>query len=208
MAITDAQKLSLYNNGLAFISEGPLGSLTENRGPRRVLDRLWDSGAVRYCLEQGLWNFATRVAKLSYDPSIETSFGYRRVFRKPNDYVRTVAVNSDEYFRSLFTAYDDKGGFLYADIDDIFFAYVSDASEYGLDYTVWTENFKRYVEAYLGIRACKQVTGAEPSDKMLRELKKLESSARSKDALNLGSKALPTGTWVRARSSNFSRENG
>lgn len=208
MAITDVQKLSLYNGALEFLGETDLGSLTEERGPRRVLDGIWDRGAVRYCLEQGMWNFATRVAKLAYDPSIETTFGFTKAFQRPSDYVRTVAVSDDEYFRSLFTAYDDKQGWLYADIEEVYFAYVSDDAAYGTDYTLWPETFKAFVEAYMGMKGCKRITGAEPSDKMMREFRHLQSSARSKDALNQASKSIPVGTWARARRAGRTRDTG
>lgn len=209
MAITDAQKLMLYNGGLRFISEGRISTLTENRGPRRVLDDIWDDGAVRFCLENGMWNFATRVTELEYNPSLITEFGFKRVFEKPDDFVRTCAVNSDPYFVARFTAYDDKGPYLYADIDKIYFAYVSDDAAYGMDYTLWPESFKQYVEAYLGIKSCKMITGSEPSDKMLRDFRKIESGARSKDAMSQSTKTMPAGTWSMARRTGGSnwREN-
>ena len=209
MAITDAQKLSLYNGALRFLSEGRIGSLTENRGPRRVLDDIWDSGAVKFCLEQGMWNFATRVVELEYNPSLDTGFGYTYVFEKPDDFVRTCAVSSDPYFRVRFTAYDDQGPYFYADIDKIYVAYVSEDTGYGMDYSLWPESFKRYVEGYLGKQGCKSITGSEPSDKMLREFRQLESGARSKDAMSQSTKSLPSGTWALARKTggSNSREN-
>ena len=127
-------RLKLYNEALiTFLGERALGSLAENREPRRVLDAVWDNGAIDYCLEQGLWNFATRAQQITYSPSVEPPFGYRYAFTKPDDYVRTAAVCSDERFNCPLTQYADEGGFWFADLDTLYVKYVSDDDQYGYD---------------------------------------------------------------------------
>jgi len=107
--VTD--KLSLYNAALSHIGDRKLASLTEEREPRYVLDDIFDDGAIDYCLEQGLWSFATRTLEMDYTPSVEPDFGYRRGFQKPTDWLRTVALATDEYFKTPLTEYADETGF-------------------------------------------------------------------------------------------------
>lgn len=78
-------QLDIYNGALLHCGERFLASLTEQREPRRLLDRVWSSNGVKTCLEQGQWNFAMRTIQIDYDPSIAPSFGYARAFQKPND---------------------------------------------------------------------------------------------------------------------------
>src|SRR3546814_6155120 len=108
-----ATQLSLYNGALRLCGEAKLANLTEDREPRYVLDDVWDDGALRHCLQQGLWNFAMRTVEAEYSPSVEPSFGFRRAFDKPTDWVRTAAMASDEYFRCPLTSLGarDGGGF-------------------------------------------------------------------------------------------------
>ena len=72
MTIDPAHKLRAYNGALVeVLGTRPLSSLAEDREPRRVLDQIWAGGAlVRYALERGDWNFATR--------AIEVAMGFRR----------------------------------------------------------------------------------------------------------------------------------
>ena len=60
-------RLSLYNKALIYCSEAPLDSLEADSVARRVLDAVWNDGAVRKVLEEGLWNVALRSVALDYD---------------------------------------------------------------------------------------------------------------------------------------------
>src|SRR3546814_15520749 len=91
-----ATQLSLYNGALRLCGEAKLANLTEDREPRYVLDDVWDDGALRHCLQQGLWNFAMRTVEAEYSPSVEPSFGFRRAFDKPIDWVRPAAMARSE----------------------------------------------------------------------------------------------------------------
>ena len=51
MAITNSDRLDVYNGALRRLGSRRLASLTENREPRRVLDDIWNNGAlVNYAL--------------------------------------------------------------------------------------------------------------------------------------------------------------
>src|SRR3546814_179077 len=143
-----ATQLSLYNGALRLCGEAKLANLTEDREPRYVLDDVWDDGALRHCLQQGSWNFAMRTVEAEYSPSVEPSFGFRRAFDKPTDWVRTAAMASDEYFRCPLTSLGarDEGGFWFSDLETIYVRYVSDDASFGLDMSLWPANFTRRSE--------------------------------------------------------------
>ena len=116
-----ADKLLLFNNALLLCGERTIGSLTEARESRRLLDAVYDGGANKTCLEAGLWNFATRSLKIEFDPSIDPDFGFQRAFEKPSDWCRTGTVSVDEYFGIPLKGFQfsDEGGFWFADIDTL-----------------------------------------------------------------------------------------
>lgn len=199
-----ADKLSLYNGALHIIGDRKLASLSENRESRRVLDDIWDRGAVRFCLEQGFWNFAMRTVAIEYSPSVEPPFGYRYAFDKPVDWIRTAALCQDAYFNVPLTAYSDEAGFWFADLSPIFVQYVSDDLAYGGDFSLWTESFRRYVEQYLASRGCERLSqNASKQEKIDGDMKRILGNARSKDAMNSGARFMPRGTWTRSRFGDY-----
>jgi hypothetical protein len=168
--------------------------------PRRTLDDIWDGGAVRACLERGQWNFAMRTALAQYSPSVEPSFGYRRAFDKPTDWVRTCGLCSDEYFRSPLNDYRDEAGFWYADLETIYVRFVSDAAGYGNDLSLWPESFVKCVELYLASEACETITQSQTKQQKIdKDLKEALIFARSKDAMDEGTMFPPPGRWSSAR---------
>lgn len=193
-------KLSLYNGALRNLGEGKLASLSEDRGPRRILDDIWDSGAVDACLERGQWNFAMRTVKADYSPSVEPSFGYQRAFDKPVDWIRTTGLCSDEYFNFPLNQYRDEAGFWYADLDTIYVRFVSNHETYGNDLSLWPESFVKCMELYLAVEACEPITqSASKLDKLSRSLEKAFTFARGKDAMDEATSFPPQGRWATSR---------
>jgi hypothetical protein len=204
-------QLAIYNGALQLIGERRLASLTENRKPRRELDTAWDGGAVKYCLEQGYWNFAMRTIEADYSPSVQPDFGYSRAFDKPTDWMRTSSFCSDEYFRNPIVSYADEADFWFCDYDTVYIQYLSDSTEYGLNFAAWSETFVQMVQLYLASQVVLSLT----QDKSLKQiidgdLKKTLMNARTKDAMNQPTQQFPAGTWVQARRGNGmnSRWNG
>ena len=193
-------KLKVYNGALRVLGETPLATLEENRKPRRLLDGEWDDGFVKGCLEQGQWNFALRTSKLTYTSSVETSFGYSRVFEKPVDWVNTTKLCSDERLQTPILDYRDEGGYWYADDNDLYIQYVSDDAAFGSDLSLWPESFSRYVRFNLAMAICIDLTQSETRyDKLEKQVPKILAAARSKDAMNQATQFLPEGRWSRAR---------
>jgi hypothetical protein len=202
-------KLSLYNGALREVGERKLASLSENREPRRVLDSVWDADAVRTCLSAGLWNFAKNSVQIDYSPSVEPAFGYRRAFNKPENWVRTVAVCEDAYFRCPLLGYQDEGDYWYSDLDVIYVQYIDAGTAFGLDYGKWPPNFTRYVESWLGARICMSLTQNQSKrDGLERDAEVWLTKAKSTDAMDEPTKFPPPGTWSRARHGRGNNERG
>lgn len=199
-------RLQLYNKALTAIGSRNIASLTENRESRRVLDSIWDAGAVENCLEQGYWNFAMRTVRIDSTSEIEPDFGYAKAFQKPDDWVRTYAFCSDEYYNHPITQYADEVGYWWCDTDPIYVQYVSNDKSYGLSYGDWPESFTRYVELYLASEACLRLTGNQGlNEKIEQKMKLALREARTQDATNEPTKFQPLGSWVGAR---FGRNGG
>lgn len=206
-----ATKLTLYNNALMACGERALASLTENREPRRLLDTAYDSGAVRTCLEAGLWNFATRAMRLEHNPSLSPDFGFEYGFSKPDDWVRTAVVSYSEFFETPLKAHEfaDEVGYWWASSTPLYVKYVSDDTDYGGNLAGWSESFSRYVELYLASRVAPKLT---KSQTLVAGLKKdmvsLLKGATAKDAQNQGTSFPPEGGWNRSRRGGGHRERG
>lgn len=205
-----ATQLSLYNEALRLCGERKLASLTENREPRRLLDQVWDEGALEYCLEMGAWNFANRSLLLQEDPTFTTQFGYRYAFEKPSDVVRLTAVCSDEYYNMPLTRYKEEGGYYFSDLDIIYIQYVSSDAEFGMDTSLYPRTYEKFVAAFMASEIIDRLTQNETLwDKVFKVMQKRLRTARSKDAMDEATKFMPTGRWVNARRGGwYGRDRG
>lgn len=196
-----ADKLSLFNDALTLCGERMLASLTEERESRRLLDQAWAAGAVNFCLETGQWNFAVNSIKLVYSPSTSPPpFGFRYAFDKPDDYIRTMAVSIDEYFRCPLIRYVDEANFWFADEDTLYIRYVSNLPEYGGNMGKWPGSFTEMVSSYLASKVVTKLTQDNGRWAMVRkDYEDRRKEAKSNDAMNEPTTFPPRGSWVRAR---------
>lgn len=193
-------QLSLYNGALRLIRSTRLESLTEDVEARYLLDEEYDK-AIKYCLEQGLWNFALRTTMLEPDDTNEPEFGYLYAFLQPDDYVRLNAISGQEYFYQTLEDYVEEGPYFLASINPLYVSYISDGPLYGMDMGRWPATFELAVEYELADRIAPHLTAM--SDRDLARLKDEKISAikdaRSKDAMDQPAKRPPAGRLVRAR---------
>lgn len=199
-----ADRLSLYNGALRLCRERRLASLTEERHPRRLLDDAWGDGAqggsVRRCLELGQWTFATRTAKIAFDPDVAPEFGHRYAFSQPDDMIRPVAICIDEYFLDPLLQYADERRFWYASIDTIYVKWVSNDPAYGGDIGAWPETFVKLVEADLANEIVFTLTeDAATRAYVEKALSDAKLEAKSRDAMNRPTVMPPQGSWNQAR---------
>jgi len=202
-------QLQLYNAALVeHLGERRLASLAEDREPRRVLDDIWDGGAREYCLEQGSWKFALRVAKLVYNPAITPSFGFQYAFEKPTDFVKITKLCSDEHLQAPLLNYTEEAGMWFADTQEVYISYVSKDAAYGFDMSRWPETFSKFVAAYLAASASNRLKQSG-NDKLAIEktARRLLTDARSKDAIQGATQFMPQGGWVSSRGSRSATLN-
>ncbi len=174
-------KLQIYNGALSLIGDRLLASLTESRESRRLLDLVYDDDGVKACLEAGQWYFAMRSQKITYDPSISPTWGFRRVFDVPSDHVRTCALCSDEQFEIPLINYREEANFWYTDIDIIYVRFVSQDTNYGFDLSLWPQSFTEFVKAHFAYKISPTVTasaGTKKSSFAYRHLLRWQTAAR------------------------------
>lgn len=182
-------------------------SLTENKEARRVLDDVWED-TIKTALEQGLWNFAIRTAKFLPEVDFTPPFGYSNQFIQPADFVRLVALCSDEFFNVPLNDYTEEAGSWFANESEIYVSYVSSHGEYGSNLARWPQSFVKYVEQYLATEAGPRITGNALTSTEEKKLKDVLNDARSKDAMGEPTRFLPRGSWSTARGSRSNLERG
>lgn len=203
-------QLSLYCGALVKLGQPRLASLSDENKSRRALDFAY-AKTVRACLEAGLWNFAMRFASATESPSVDTTLGYRFVFEKPDDWLRTAAMTVDAHGKVPLLEYDDRTDYWLADIETIFVRYVSNDPDYGLDLGRWPESFVDYVETSLAVATCEEITGSNSKlEKLEKDKKDAWKRASNRDVMNEPvTKFPPVGRLVRSRLSSLSsRERG
>lgn len=203
-------RLALYNEALRLCGERRLASLTEAREPRYLLDDVWDAGGVDDCLEAGQWNFALRSQMIDYDTSISPSFGYTYGFSKPSDWIRTVGLCSDEFFRSPLLQYTDEVDYWYADITPIYVRFVSNDSGYGGNIGNWPSSFATFASSFFAQKIIYKLTSDKERIALVeKKLKKDKLDAMNKDAMNEPTSFPAKGSWVRNRAgSMWTRRDG
>ena len=194
-----ATKLGLYNGALRELGERPLASLTEAREPRRLLDAVYDA-ALLQCLQKAQWKFATRTVELTPETDFEASYGYQNLYIRPTDWQRTTKICSDPFQKVPLLEYHIEAGFLYADIDPLYWSYVSDDAGYGLNLADWPANYTLFVETHLATLIVSRITDNESKEAKLHKLvKRRLTEASSTDAMEAPTEFAPMGSWVRSR---------
>lgn len=202
-------RLSLYNDALLACGERALNSLTENREPRYLLDQIWNNNGVKNCLEEGQWYFAMRTIQLDYDPDIEPPFGYAHAFDKPTDWIRTVSLASDEFFRAPLLRYNDEAGYWYSDLNTIYVRYVSNDDAYGMNLALWPETFKEFVAAHFAMKVVLKITNDEDRfAKVVKIREMLMRTAKSKAAMADATQFPVPGSWSQSRRRGGFRSDG
>ncbi len=202
-------KLSLYNGALNIIGERKLNSLTENRESRYKLDDIFDNDMIDRVLEMGQWNFAGRSVQLFASTTITPTFGYQFAFEKPLDFIRTMRVAHDEYFKQPLTQYNEEAKVWFADLEEIFVQYVSNDVQFGNDFSLWPLNFTEMVEHYLAYKVAPRLTGLDfDSDTLLAKWKMMLREAKAVDAMEQPARWPPKGAWASSRQGFRQGERG
>ena len=195
-----AVKLTVWNAALRVQGNRKVGDTGDERESARVLTGAWDD-VVAECLEYADWNFAAETVKLAADTGVEPEFGFKEVFAKPNDWVKTIQVSGDEYFSSPLIQYVDDINFLSADFSPIYLKYVSNDTGMGLELARWPASFRRYVELELAFQTGDRLTEDEGKLERIEVRRdKARRTAMNHDAMNEPQpKFAPTGAWSQSR---------
>lgn len=164
-------------------------------GVYQIFDDAWQR-VVKFCLTEGLWNFATVTTSLAESGSPIPGWQYR--FSKPTGWLRTISISTTAEFYSE-ARYHDEGGKLYANYNPLYIRYLS--STYGQDSEApnWPELFCR-VLAYRLAYECADVVTGDPnrSTKLFNDYKMVLSSAKNKDAMDQAQMFPKTSNWLGA----------
>jgi hypothetical protein len=203
-----SSKLALYNGALSVQGERTLASLSENRPSRRRLDAVWDGGGVKFCLEQGNWNFAMRDISIEFSPSVEPQYGFLYAFNKPDDWCRTFMVSADPTYACPLLDREDQAGYWFANVNPIYVRLVSDDVLFGGDLSKWPQSFTSFAEDYFAWKSAPAQLGSIRSRSEIEPaLKKSLSRALANDALNETTRFPPRGTWSRSRAGQSMRSD-
>lgn len=208
-AITSAQKLRVFNAALRIVRESSLATVSDDVEPRYKLDEIWEDsgGAVKACLEMGLWHFAKR--SVSHAHSATTSSGLYYEFTFPTDYVRLVGMFSDAYFQVPFRAWRQNGNKWYADITPLYLEYISKDDSWGNDPALWPESFYRVVEAYLAERVSFALTTSTEVKAIAQQaLKDALSNAKNLGAMSQPERVAGPNPWASARGGGGASDRG
>ncbi len=197
-------RLKIYNGALLICKQRKLDALTDNVESRHVLDEVWNDGGVDACLSEAQWKFATRAVRITYETSVDPPWGHQRAFLRPDDWISTVAVCSDEFFKVPLLEYVEEGDYWYASIDDIYVRYVSNDSSWGTNYGEWPSAFTQYVKAYFAWRIIGKLAGSGRAGLELKdEVKKVHEdeklTAKNRDAMRGPTQMPARGSWVLSR---------
>lgn len=202
-------RLALYNEALRVCGERKLASLTEARKPRHLLDDVWAAGGVDTVLEEGQWNFAMRAVQVDFDPALTPQFGFTYAFSKPEDWIRTAALCTDETYRAPLLHYVDEVDHWYADPTPLYVKYVSNDANYGADLSRWPGSFSTFAAAHFASKIVLDLTSDKERIELVYALvKKERKNALNKDAMNQPPPQPAPTSWVRARAgSSLSRRD-
>jgi hypothetical protein len=207
-----ASKTTLYRGSILLLKQNAVDvTITDDNAFVNVLDLVYDR-AIAFCLANGDWNFATRTVSIEASEDVSSGINdYSYAIPKPDDYAgRIVSLSGNQRFDPPLDDYHEDGGFsgyIWCDVDPLYFRYVSNGVEFGLDLSNWHPAFERYVEHELAWRVAPHLTSmsASEKDEFRKERKRALQDAQAKDARNQGAQKLPQGRLVQARGYPSSR---
>jgi hypothetical protein len=199
-------KTSLYQGAILLLKQNAVDvTITEDSAFVNVLDLVYDR-AIAFCLSSGDWNFATRTVSIEASEDVSSGINdYSYAIEKPSDYAgRIVAISGNQRFDPPLDDYHEDGGFggyIWCDVDPLYFRYISNSVEYGLDLSNWHPAFERYVEHELAWRIAPHLTqmSANEKEEFRKERKRALRDAQAKDARNQGAQPYPQGRLVQSR---------
>lgn len=195
-------KLSIYQKACLLCKQRPITALTDDVEIRYTMDQCYEE-TLAWALEQGLWNFASRLVELTASEDEEPVFGFNYAFDQPSDYVRLVRMSASDQLWPVLEdmQYTEEGDRWYSSANPIYVQYVSDDSAYGADFSLWPSTYTLFVQHELAFRIAPHVTSfsAAEMDYLQAQRDRALKDARSKDAMEQGAMRPPPGRLTSAR---------
>ena len=193
-------KLDIWNASLDELGHEVIRDTGEGNNAGQALARNYDR-VVADCLAEASWNFAMETIKAESDTGVTPTFGFKEVFAKPSDWVRTIAVSEDEYFTYPLLQYYDDQNFWSADNSPIYVRYVSNDTGLGLEMSRWPAAFRRFVELELAARSCMRITQNGSLREAIEDRRdKARKLAKNIDAMDQAQPVFPPPSpWTQAR---------
>lgn len=208
-----ASKQGLYRGAILILKQNAVGvAVTDDDAFVNTLNLVYDD-AIKFVLEAGLWNYATRTVSIEASEDVEPEFGFAFAVEKPDDYAgRVVAIAANARFYPPLSAYHEDGGlsgYFWVDCDPLYLRYISNSVEYGLNLASWPATFTRAVEYELAWRVAPHLTNMSASEKeeLRKDRERTMRDAKSKDALNQAPERPPPGRLVTARAGRMARRD-
>lgn len=133
-------RLQIYNSALAYLGRSRTHSLTATTDTVRELNDQWRS-AVRWCLQQAPWHFATTTVGLAPAAGVTPRHGFQNAFAVPADWIVTANVAVDIELQQPMESYVEEGRYWFANSATLGVRYVSGDSTLGFDPSRWPEAF-------------------------------------------------------------------
>jgi hypothetical protein len=199
-------KTKLYRNAAIILKQDAVGmAVTEDSGVVNNLNLVYDD-VLAFALTRGDWNFATLTVSIEASADVTSAISdYSSAIPKPDDYAgRIVAISGNQRFDPPLDDYHEDGGtagYIWCDVDPLYLRYISNATDVGLDLSLWPPTFTRYVEHELAYRVAPTLTsiGAAEKEELRKERTRALKEAQMNDARNQGAQKLPQGRLVQAR---------
>lgn len=189
----------VYNKAFFILGLDEIVSNDDDSLRRSKADVCVGMGLVNTVLEDVGWKFGVVSDEITYDPSLEPGWGYKRVYRKPAAMHRLDGMFQDAQFSTPLKYYEDEGDYWYCSLDTIYVKYIS--TTFLTTPSSWPQYFTNLVAAQMAVDIGPKLA-PEAMANAWERLERYEREAQSTDAMSGPPQMIKSGGWVRARASD------
>lgn len=178
--------VDIANLALDLLAQDPVVSIVNPASVAADILARWYDQTRRLLLRKYIFNFARKVVLLTPSANAPTHPEYVNGYALPNDLVRLLKLGDRILWGGAVPTgfFDFSGGYLYCDDTTVSTVPPVTPSSLQVTYTYDAQNVLQFDSAFidllaltLAVRNCKKITGREPSDKLIAELRNAEVAA-------------------------------
>ena len=188
----------VYNKAFFILGLDEIVSNDDDSLRRSKADVCVGMGLVNTVLEDVGWKFGVVSNEITYNPSLEPGWGYKRVYAKPTDMHRLDGIFHDALFRTPLKDYEDEGDYWYCGLDKIYVKYIS--TSFLTSPSSWPQYLTNLVAAQMALDIGPKLA-PDMMDNARDRMERYEREAQSTDAMSGPPQMIKAGGWVRAKSS-------